>query len=70
MNASDKAEITVSIHHTERFSKSGIPNYNSEVQTRLAEKQQQEEHANAVSIYLFGKGNILLWCLHLFSKPS
>ena len=31
MNTSEKAELSASIRHIERFSKSGIPIYNSEV---------------------------------------
>ena len=31
MNTLEKAELNISLHHSERFSKSGIPIYNSEV---------------------------------------
>ena len=31
MSISEKAELTASVRHIERFSKSGIPTYNSEV---------------------------------------
>ena len=40
MHTSEKANLTSSIHHIERFSKSGIPIYNSEVPDTLVEKQQ------------------------------
>ena len=38
MNASEKAELTASIHHSERHSKSGISIYNFEaLQAQFAE---------------------------------
>ena len=40
MNTIKKVELTASVHHIERFSKSGIPIYNS--RTRLAEKPEEE----------------------------
>ena len=40
MNTMKKVELTASVHHIERFSKSGIPIYNSK--TRLAEKPEEE----------------------------
>ena len=41
IDTSEKAELTASNNHIERFSKSGIPLYKS--RTRLAEKQKVEE---------------------------
>ena len=45
MNTIKKAQLTASVHHIERFSKSGILIYNSK--TRLTEKLEEkgeEEH--------------------------
>ena len=41
MNTLEKAELTASIHHIKRFSKSGILIYNSEIPDTLLEKQQE-----------------------------
>ena len=43
MNTSVKAQFTASVHHIERFSKSGIWFYNSEVLDTAGKKQEKEE---------------------------
>ena len=43
MNTLEKAELTASISHIERFSKSEIPILKSK--TRLVEKQEEEEES-------------------------
>ena len=43
MNASEKAELTASIHHNERYSKSGIPIYNFEVPGTICRKLKEEQ---------------------------
>ena len=65
MNSSDKAELTASVRHIERFSKVIISNYNSEVSYTTSRKAKTRRtqaiakryafHANAISLYLFGK---------------
>ena len=40
MNTSEKAEPTASIRHIEKFSKSGIPIYNSEVLEKMGSRIQ------------------------------
>ena len=43
MSTFEKAELTASVHHVDRISKSGILIYNSEVQTRMAEKKKKNK---------------------------
>ena len=42
MNTSEKAELTASIRHIERFSKSGLLIYNSEVADTAGWKQEEK----------------------------
>ena len=41
MNTLKKDEQTASVHHMKRFSKSGIPIYNSKVQGKAARKTKR-----------------------------
>ena len=43
MNILEKAKLTASIRHVERFSKSGLPIDTWKSRTRLAEKREEEE---------------------------
>ena len=53
LNISEKAEIDILIHHTERFSKSGILICSSKSWTRMAEKREKEEHTQLQSVMRF-----------------
>ena len=56
MNTSEKAELSASIRHIERFSKSGIPIYNSEVpdmagrKTTIRRKRTQAINCKALCV--------------------
>ena len=43
MNTLEKAELTASVRHFERISKSGIVNYNSEVQDTAGRKMRRRK---------------------------
>ena len=49
----EKAELTASIRCVAKFSKQGIPIYNSEVQDTAVEKQEKEEHRQLLSVLRF-----------------
>ena len=49
----EKAELTASIRCVAKFSKQGIPIYNSEVQDTGVEKQEKEEHRQLLSLLRF-----------------
>ena len=47
MNTSQKVELTASVGHIERFSKSGMPTYNSEVPGTAGRKTRRRKQATA-----------------------
>ena len=53
MNTLEKAELAASLLHSERFSKSEYRFTVLKSRTRLAEKQQQEEHRQLKTIKCF-----------------
>ena len=49
MNTLGKAECTASVRHIERFSKSGIPIYNSEVPGTAGRKTKRRRRIQAIA---------------------
>ena len=54
----EKAELTASIRCVAKFSKQGIPIYNSEVQDTAVEKQEKEEHRQFAKRFAFYANSI------------
>ena len=52
INTSERVEVTASIRHIERFSKSGLAIYNSEVPETVGRKKG-EEHRQLQSVMYF-----------------
>ena len=48
MSTSEKAKLTASIRYIERFSKSGIPIYNSEVPDEAGRKTRRRRRTQAI----------------------
>ena len=55
MNTLEKAELTTSICQTEKFSKSGIPIYNSQALCMTGRKTRKRTQSN-VNCYVFHAG--------------
>ena len=53
MNISEKAELTALVHHIERFSKSGIPIYNSEALQAASRKTRRGRTQATAKRYAF-----------------
>ena len=51
MSTFEKAELTASVHHVDRISKSGILIYNSEVQTRMTEKKKKNNIKKDIKVF-------------------
>ena len=59
MSNSEKAELTVSVRHIERFSKLGIPIYNSEVPDTVARKTRRRRTQAIAKRYAFHANTIM-----------
>ena len=53
MNTLEKAELTASVHHFERISKTGIVNYNSEAPDTAGGKMRRRKFQAILNHYAF-----------------